>query len=236
MRLLLCFLVTLFGAHAFSEEIMMRPSISESNGINTLSDKDLYIYSVGISTGGLAEIRMATLHPDRKIIGTTIDAEGAQFAQKQIEERGLSQQVIVKIEDVSQPLPYKDKTFDFIYARLVLHYLPREKLTHALNELHRVLKDRGEFFVVVRSLACDEAHSKNSTYDPVTGLTTYTSDEGRSYKRYFHTEDSIQEYLKAAGFLIQQIRSYEEQLCVDFQRMQPSKHIDTLIEVLASRS
>jgi hypothetical protein len=37
----------------------------------------------------------------------------------------------------------------------------------------------------------------------------------------------------SSGFRIDYVRSYKEQLCVDFERTQPSKQVDTLIEVLA---
>jgi hypothetical protein len=37
----------------------------------------------------------------------------------------------------------------------------------------------------------------------------------------------------ASGFIISHIHSYQERLCVDFQRTVPSKQNDTLIEVLA---
>lgn len=235
MKIMIYFITILSVTLAFSKEDNMHQSISENNGIATLNDEDLQILSVGISTGGIAEMRMAESNPQRMIIATTIDVEGANFARKQIEARGLSKNVLVKIEDVSKPLPYEDDYFDFIYARLVLHYLPKTKLIQALGELHRVLKVGGKLFVVVRSSNCYEATSKKALFDPITGLTTYVSNNGNSYSRFFHTENSIQEYLKATGFNIQRVHSYEEQLCIDFERTKPSNHIDVLIEVLCSK-
>lgn len=214
----------------------MPQSISENNGIGILTHEDLRVYSIGISTGGAAEIRMAELNPNRQVTATTIDLEGAKFAQKRLKEKGLSERVAVKIEDVSKPLPYKNGVFDFIYARLILHYLTKDQLAQALEELYRILKNGGKLFVVVRSVPCDEGTLKNTRFDPSTGLTTYTSGEGVSYSRYFHTENSIREYLTAAGFLINHTKSYEEQLYVDFQRTKLSSHIDSLIEVLASKT
>lgn len=213
----------------------MNPSISENNGIAALGDNDLQIYSVGISTGGIAEMRMAELNPQRMIIATTIDLEGAKFTREHIEARRLSKQVIVKVEDVSKALPYKSHLFDFIYARLVLHYLPETALIQALSELYRVLKDGGKLFAVVRSTQCYEANFKSAIFDPFTRLTTYTTANGNTYSRFFHTEISIQEYMKASGFTIQHIKSYEERLCSDFQRTKPVNHEDTLIEILASK-
>ena len=211
-----------------------RSSISEDHGIAILSDQDLQIYSVGISTGGSAEIRMAEANPKRHIIATTIDSDGAVYAHEMIQEAKLDQRIEVKIEDITQPLPYDDGHFDFIYARLILHYLPKLKLVDALNELYRVLRAKGKIFVVVRSDQCVEANGPDAIFDSETGMTTYIA-EGRSYSKYFHTEESIVQYLKEAGFHIEQIKSYEELLCSDFQRMKPASYVDVLIEVIAAK-
>ncbi len=207
-------------------------SISENHGLETLSEGDQRIYSVGISTGGAAEMRMAAADPKRRIIATTIDLDGAAFMRKQIEKRGLARQIDVKIEDVSKPLPYPNASFDFIYARLVLHYLPKRELAQALGELYRILKRGGKIFIVVRSVECPEACGKNAVFDPHTGMTRYTSNHG-SFSRYFHSEESIQEYLRSSQFQIKYATSYEEQLCIDFQRTEPASQLDVLIETLA---
>jgi ubiquinone/menaquinone biosynthesis C-methylase UbiE len=212
----------------------MKPSISESNGLAVLEEADQRIYSVGISTGGTAEMRMALSSKTRRIIATTIDEGGAAFAREEIEKAGLSGQIQVKLEDVAKPLPYADGYFDFVYARLVLHYLPKESLEQALGELHRVLKTRGRLFVAVRSAECFEVKCSSALYDPDTGMTTYMSN-GHSYSRYFHSKDSIQNFLKSFNFSVQHVKMYDEQLCIDFQRTQPSACKDALIEVLASK-
>lgn len=211
----------------------MLDSISENNGLSLVADQDKNVYSVGISTGGLAEIRMARALANRHIVATTIDLEGASFAQSQIDQASLSDRIEVKIEDIAQPLPYADESFDFVYARLVLHYLPKNDLQNALQELLRILKSTGRIFVVVRSTACLEA--KKGFYNTHTGMTTCTSKNGGTYSRYFHSEDSISAFLKNAGFHIIHIKSYDEQLCIDFQRTKPSSDSDNLIEIYASK-
>ena len=87
---------------------------------------------------------------------------------------------------------------------------------------------------MVRSVDCLEASDKASKFDALTGLTTYSSG-GKSYSRYFHSQESIKEHLSLAGFTIKHMDAYQEQLCVDFQRTKPSSHIDSLIEVLATK-
>lgn len=209
-------------------------SISERNGINFLSPTDKKIYSVGISTGGLAEIKMAQSDGHRHVIATTVDLAGAEYAKQCIRESGLSDRIEVKIEDISRPLPYPNYHFDYIYARLVLHYLPKNALTSALAELYRVLRTEGKLFIVVRSVDCVEASDKAARFDALTGLTTYSSG-GKSYSRYFHNQESIKEPLILAGFTIEHMDAYKEQLCVDFHRTQLASQIDSLIEVLAAK-
>jgi ubiquinone/menaquinone biosynthesis C-methylase UbiE len=218
----------------------IKASISEGNGIAKLSNDDLRVYSVGISTGGIAEIRMAEMAPKRHIIATTIDEKGVESAKKYIAEKHLEGQIEAKIEDIAQPLPYPDAYFDYIYARLVLHYLPKDRLVDALAELYRILTPGGKLFVVVRSTECPDATREGTDLDPVTNLTTCTfTDEKtgkvQSYTRYFHTEESIRGYVIDAGFNIVYTKTYNEHLFIDFMRTELAPETDNVIELLATK-
>lgn len=215
-------------------------SQSENRGIALLTDSDKRIYSVGVSTGGVAEVRMAEAKPDRYIIATTIDEEGATFARKFINEKGLQNQIEIKIEDISQALSYKNDYFDYIYARLVLHYLPKDKLDNALAALYRVLRPGSTLFVVVRSVNCPDAKDPRSTYDPITGLTTCVhtdkqTGETHTSVRYFHSEDSIRRHVAKAGFTVVYTKSYNERLFTDFMRTKLAPHDDNVIELVATK-
>lgn len=218
----------------------IQASISEDHGIATLAETDLEVYSVGISTGGVAEIRMAEANPKRHIIATTIDEQGVAFAKQYIAEQHLEAQIEAKIEDVAKPLPYDDNHFDYIYARLVLHYLPKDTLVSTLNELYRILKPGGRFFVVVRSTKCPDATRKDAVFDPKTNLTSCTdidkeTGKAHSYSRFFHTEESISTYVNEAGFNVSYVKSYDEHLFVDFMRTVRSPKLDNVIELLATK-
>ncbi len=214
---------------------MTTTSTSENNGVLSLNSEDRKIYSIGISTAGSAEIKMAFADVNRHITATTLDLEGALYARRCIAKEGLSQQIEVKIEDVSQPLPYPNGHFDFIYARLVLHYLGKQALHRSLTELHRILRTHGRIFIVVRSVDCPDLSEKDTNFDPVTCLTTCAF-KGKTYARYFHSENSIKECLSRAEFTVQHSTSYQEQLYVDFLRRELSPSLDSLIEVLAKKS
>ncbi len=219
----------------------MPASISEDHGINALSNADHEIYSVGVSTGGIAEMRMVANNPARHVVATTIDATGLAFARRLIEQNKLDDQIALRIEDVAQPLPYAEKTFDYIYARLVLHYLSKQQLPGALDELYRVTKPNGRLFAVVRSTESHDMHRPSASTDPGTMFTSYTFDDPstghpKTVQRYFHTPESITGYLQNSGFTINHVRTYQEQIYVDFERQHLASEPDNVIEVLAVKS
>lgn len=214
-------------------------SISEEHGIAAIPPDAKAILSVGISTGGSAEIRMAQHHPDCHITATTIDKDGLDFAASLIAQQGLSQRIETKLEDITAA-DYQDAMFDYVYARLVLHYLPEAGLRMALARIYSALKPGGKLFVVVRSTECPAAKRPDSTFDPVTHLTACVSslpngERGKLYYRFFHTPSSISGYLVAAGFEIDRILTHDERLYSDFYRKNKSNHDDNVIEVLAGK-
>lgn len=216
-------------------------SISEINGIELVNEKDLNILSVGISTAGNAEIEMAKRNPKTHIIATTIDENGIKLTREAIIKQGLEDRIELKIEDISEKLEYSNDYFDYVYARLVLHYLDNEKLKNALSEIYRVLKRNGKLYVVVRSINAWEAKLDGSSYDEKTGLTkhpdlrTYGTDNVKYCYRRLHSKESIKEFLEEAGFKIEHIKEYEEYLSVDYNRKQINEKPSELIEVLAKK-
>lgn len=216
----------------------MNYSVSENHGIDLLTEHDLHVYSVGISTGGIAEIRMAE-GTQRHIVATTIDKNGLEYARERIYEEGFSEQIELKYEDISDPLPYDDNYFDYAYARLVLHYLPKDELDHALSGLYRVLRPGGRLFAVVRSDACEHAHMPDSAFDPITRLTEYTetNQDGstKRLKRQFMSQEALSAYVISAGFEVEYVTSFDEHLFKDFMRTVPDTRTDNLVELLAKK-
>ncbi len=184
---------------------------------------------------------MAEISPKSHITATTIDKEGLDFSRSIINELGLSDRIKLKLEDVSKKLPYDNQSFDFIYARLVFHYLNDSQLKNSLLEIHRVLKKNGKFFIVVRSLDEWEAKLEGATYDENTGFTTYPdintigSENVKYFSRRLHSENSISQFLKSAGFTIKYIKKYEEYLYRDYERTEKNPKPNTVIEICANK-
>ena len=138
------------NSRKIAEELRAKPAESEEHGLSLSSDSDLAIFSPGISTAGFAEVRMARGNPRRHIIATTIDREGLDFAENIIRDVGLQNQIEAKLEDVRNS-EYPVNTFDFIHARLVLHYLSAQDLDKVLSKFASFLKPNGRLFAVVLS-------------------------------------------------------------------------------------
>ena len=225
----------------YKEEERFKPSKSEENGINLITTNDLNILSIGISTAGSAEIKMAEKNRNSHIIATTIDKEGLNYTKNIIEQYGLSDRIETKLEDISEKMPYNDEFFDFVYARLVLHYLDNENLTNALKEIKRVMKKHGRLYIVVRSRDEWEAKLEGASYDENTGITKYPkydtlgTDNVEYLYRRLHTVDSLSSFLVAEGFDIKYIKEYKEQSYKDYKRTEKVKYPNSLIECLCEK-
>lgn len=221
------------------EKLGGKPSPSEERGLSLLQDSDLLIFSPGISTAGFAEIRMARQVPNRKVIATTIDQKGLDFARGIIENVGLDTQIETRLEDLREPSDYAANSIDFIYSRLVLHYLSAQELNSVLSNFYKMLKPGGRVFIVVRSVD-NIPIDPDVDFDPETKLTTipHKNPDGSTRHvetRYFHTLDSIQSHLELAGFKISDISESKEQLYKDFMRVEPAPRKDFLIEVVVHK-
>jgi len=226
------------SAYDIIKRFEAKPSLSEEHGLSLLRNSDLHIFSPGISTAGIAEIRMAMENPKRKIVATTIDEKGLEFARKTIADSGFENQIVTRLEDVRTKDAFPRNVFDFIYARLILHYLSKADLDNVLKSFNKSLKPGGGLFVVVRSVK-NIPQRKDVTFDPTTHLTSipHYNDGGNLISmesRYFHTPESITKHLTRAGFTVEYLSELQEQLYIDFERTVYSPITDHIIELVAS--
>ena len=204
-------------------------SISEKSGLSMIRPGDINILSIGISTGGQAELKMLEGNPRRRVIATTIDEEGLKYTRDLL---AGNDRIETKFEDVSEPMPYETECIDFIYARLVLHYLDDASLARALDESYRVLKKDGRIFIVVRSINDHVNTSRKVEFFPETGLTRVPPPPEKSQYTYrrFHSIETLSTAIKKAGFDISYMKEYEEQLFRDYKRTEKGERPSSLIE------
>lgn len=85
--------------------------------------------------------------------------------------------------DVTQKLPFADKSFDVIYAHLVLHYFDASTTDRIFDEIYRVLKPNGILAFLVNSTS-DPEYAHGMEIEP--GLYEI---EGKP-KRFFNLQDA----------------------------------------------
>lgn len=222
-------------------ERIFKSSKSEKRALKQLDKNMLNILSVGISTGGSAEINIARKCSNANIVATTIDEKGLQFSNEKLKNYKEAERITTKIEDVSKKMPYKDNTFDFVYARLVLHYLSKQQLEKALNEIYRVLKPGGKFFIVARNKKEWELTKPEFiiSYDEKTNLTTYYEQWKKDVvrTRQFLSQQELQEILIKHNFSVKSCKDYREYLYTDYERTNKNKSSkpNYLTEVVATK-
>ena len=207
-------------------------SISEIDGINLVNKDMENVLSVGISTNGNAELEMLSRNDNLFIIGTTIDKKGIENTKRIVSDKKIENRFMLKVEDVREKDIYEDKSFDYIYARLVLHYLNDNELLNVLKEFRRILKDNGLLYIVVRSDKCDEYINNLIKYDEKTGLSEHVTFTGNIDKRRFHNYETISKAITEAGLNIKSIKDYDEELFADYERTIPVSVRNNLIEVV----
>lgn len=223
-------------------EKIFKPSKSEKRAIKLLNASYENILSVGISTGGSAEINIARKCPKANVIATTIDENGLKFSNEKLSHYLESKRIKTKLEDVSKSMPYRDNTFDFVYARLVLHYLTKQQLNDALNEIYRVLKPNGLLFVVARNKKEWELRKPEFiiSYDENTNMTTYYEQwkKEKIRTRQFLSQKQLETVVLNHGFSVCRIKDYREYLFTDYERTNKnkSKKPNYLTEIVAVKA
>ena len=222
------------------------PSITEAHGLELLSANMRSIISIGISTGGSAEIQMARLCPNATIIATTIDERGLAETKAEIEKLGLSNRIICKLANCAEswaPLfsgavsagdsvAGRRQGADFIYARLVLHYLTKRELDAALCEMRRALKPNGRAFIVVRSIDEPELVGQNKTPAAETGFIHYIDFTGKPVARQFFSPETLRAVLTKNGFSVERIDTANEHCFSDFARTIRNPRANILLEAV----
>lgn len=94
-------------------------------------------------------------------------------------------------------LQFPDNFFDVVVMKQVLHYLPKFLKIKALKEVHRVLKNKGQFvFSVLVSVDDDSNRLVNELYTKREEIIA----QQVAMKKYIPTRKTLFEWLQKAGF------------------------------------
>ena len=117
-------------AYMFRRDHQIRGDVAIEMLSEVVKNKNQKLLSVACSIGVFEEKIINKL--GIKVYGI----DGAPDALKEAEKRG----VITKLGDVSQKLPYKDCSFDFIFAgEIIEHLLDTKNFLHYIMEFYSYL-------------------------------------------------------------------------------------------------
>lgn len=161
-------------------------AINEAVSISGLGE-DLNVLDVGTGTGQLFE---KILNENKKGSNFGIDLSPAMISKAKVKFKSSVVKHLLSVGNTFT-LPYKSKSFDYIFSSYVLDLLPEDKFDAVLNEFSRVLKDGG------------------------TGILIAMKTGGKWYNKFWHTiaeyfpslltncrPVELSDYLVAAGFAV----------------------------------
>lgn len=99
------------------------------------------VLDVGCGTGTLL-IELKRKYQSIQFYGVDPDAAILRIATRKAEKANV--QINLK-QAFAQKLPFASRSFDVVYSSLVFHHLPTDVKKKVLEEIHRVLKNKGRF-------------------------------------------------------------------------------------------
>jgi ubiquinone/menaquinone biosynthesis C-methylase UbiE len=127
-----------------SSNLHPRGNIATEYLIDKLDLKDgQSVLDLGCGTGETI-IRIASMY-EIKIDGIDAIPEMLQIAQKRIKFVASKMDIHLILGDFDSPLPFKDESYDRVYAESVLGFQSQEQIKFMLKEINRILKKSGLF-------------------------------------------------------------------------------------------
>lgn len=117
------------------------------------------------------------------VLDTDFSDQAITFAQ----QKNIFSNLDFKVLDVTDPLPFEDKTFDIVYSHLALHYFDKQKTKEVFEEITRILKDGGILALLL-----------NSVYDTEYNTGTMIEEDYfviRNIQKRFFSKESLQEFV-----------------------------------------
>jgi SAM-dependent methyltransferase len=137
--------------------------------INIESNKKITILDAGCGTGSLAK-EVKKKYPNINLYAIDIDPNILSIAKK----KGYKQEIHFSKASITK-LPFPSNHFDVVYSSLVIHHLPTKLKQEALNEIKRVLKKEGKFFLI------DLGKPKHWIFTPVLWFAYYFEEANDNY-------------------------------------------------------
>jgi ubiquinone/menaquinone biosynthesis C-methylase UbiE len=105
-------------------------------------EPDMNVLDLGCGTGTLT-IMLKRLNPKSVVTGLDGDAQVLDIARQKSPSTNIQWD-----EGLASSLPYSNSVFDRVVTSLVIHHLSTDDKRRAFKEMYRVLKPRGELYML----------------------------------------------------------------------------------------
>lgn len=96
--------------------------------------------------------------------GIDFSDEGIEYTKEMLKDYGMEKYIDnMKVASLTN-LPYEDNYFEGIICYGVLYYLDKDSIKKAVNEMRRVLREKGKLLLVVRSIE-DYRYKENNAIE-----------------------------------------------------------------------
>ncbi len=102
------------------------------------------VLEVGCGTGALSILSKIAVGETGEVQG--IDISPRMISRAQQKANNVNLKIDFKIASVDE-LPYPDNYFDLVISSLMFHHLPVKVKKQGLEEIYRILKEEGRFFL-----------------------------------------------------------------------------------------
>lgn len=115
----------------------------------------------------------------------------------------------------ARKLPFEDNSFQEVFSRFFLEHLPRSDAKIVLNEIYRVLENKGKIEIIVPNLAYfaklyleESGQKKEWALNKIYGFEKYVED----HHFFGYDEETLTKYLTEAGFKeVKRVESKEKE-------------------------
>lgn len=84
-----------------------------------------------------------------QVVATDFSQSGIEILRHAVPQQGIL--ITAKRHDTTKRFPFRDASFDVIYAHLSLHYFDDVTTRKVFREMRRLLKPKGRFYVKCKS-------------------------------------------------------------------------------------
>lgn len=124
------------------------------------------------------------------VVSTDLEESALKLAKEKVVEKGVK--VDIKKVDLREELPFKNESFDVVYAHLSLHYFDQDTTQRLFGEIQRVLKPGGVLAFLVNSVN-DPEYQQGDEIEPdyfqidKTKKRYFSEETAREFTKYFDT-------------------------------------------------